>query len=55
VIEELRAHPTLHTLVVDASIRGTPVEFEAPIYTREDLALLEKLLPELEIVWIEVN
>jgi hypothetical protein len=55
VIETLREHSTLRQLVVDASIRGTPAEFEAPIYTREDLALLEEVLPELEIVWIEVN
>jgi hypothetical protein len=55
VIEALRAHPTLHTLVVDASIRGTPLEFEAPIYTREDLARLEEVLPNLKVEWIEVN
>ena len=55
VIEALRRHPTLRQVVVDASIRGTPAEFDAPIYTREDLALLEELLPELEIVWVEAN
>jgi hypothetical protein len=55
VIEALRRHPTLRQVVVDASIRGTPAEFEAPIYTREDLALLEELLPNVEIQWIEVN
>jgi hypothetical protein len=55
LIAALRAHPTLKHLVVDASIRGTPLEFDAPTYTREDLALLEKLLPDLEIQWIEVN
>jgi hypothetical protein len=55
VIQALRRHPTLQQVVVDASIRGTPAEFEAPIYTREDLALLQELLPELEIVWIEAN
>ncbi|MBA3482391.1 MAG: hypothetical protein H0T51_11300 [Pirellulales bacterium] len=55
VIEALRAHPTLRTLVVDASIRGTPAEFDAPIYSRDDLALLEEVLPNLKIEWIEVN
>jgi hypothetical protein len=55
VIEALRQHPTLQTIVVDSSIRGTPAEFDQPIYTREDLALLEVLLPNVEIEWIEVN
>jgi len=55
LIDVLRRHPTLKRLVVDASIRGTPAEFDAPIYTREDLALLERVLPNLKIEWIEVN
>jgi hypothetical protein len=55
LIEALRRHPTLKHLVVDASIRGTPLEFDAPTYTSEDLALLEELLPNLDIQWIEVN
>jgi hypothetical protein len=55
LIDALQAHPTLRRLVVDATIRGTPVEYDAPLYTREDLALLESLLPNLQIDWIEAN
>lgn len=55
VVAALRGHHTLRQIVVDASIRGAPLEFDSPIYTREDLARLEAALPELEIVWIEVN
>jgi hypothetical protein len=54
-INALRTHRTLTDLVVDSSIRGTPVEFDAPIYTREDLALLQELLPNVEVHWIDVN
>jgi hypothetical protein len=55
VIGALRRHPTLEQLVVDATIRGAPLESGAPIATRRDLAMLEKLLPNLQIVWMEVN
>ena len=34
LIDALRAHPTLKHVVVDASIRGTPLEFDSPTYTR---------------------
>jgi hypothetical protein len=55
VIERLRRHRTLKRLVVDASIRGAPLEYDAPLYTREDKSLLEELLPNVRIDWIEVN
>jgi hypothetical protein len=55
LIDVVRAHPTLKHLVVDASIRGTPLEFDAPTYTVRDRELLEELLPGVEIQWIEVN
>jgi hypothetical protein len=55
VAAALRRHPTLRQIVVDASIRGAPLEFDAPVYTRADLTRLEAALPNIEIVWIEVN
>lgn len=55
VIAALRRHRSLRRIVVDASIRGTPPEFDAPIYTAEDRALLEQSLPNLEVIWIEAN
>jgi hypothetical protein len=55
VIDALRRHPTLRRIFVDASIRGTPPELDAPIYTRKDLAALEGVLPNVSIIWTEVN
>jgi hypothetical protein len=54
VIEALRRSSVQH-LVVDASIRGAPLEVDAPPYTRDDLRILETMLPDCEIVWTEVN
>jgi hypothetical protein len=51
----LREHPSLQKIIVDASIRGAPLEPDAPPYTRKDLAKLEAALPHVDIVWIEVN
>jgi hypothetical protein len=51
----LREHPSLQRIIVDASIRGAPLEPDAPHYTRKDLAKLEMALPNVDIVWIEVN
>jgi hypothetical protein len=55
LLAALRRHPSLRKIIVDASIRGAPLEPDAPLYTREDLAKLKAALPELDIVWIEVN
>jgi len=55
VIAALRRHPCLDQIIVDASIRGAPLDYDAAPYTREDLAVLQAALPELQIVWIEVN
>jgi hypothetical protein len=55
VIESLRQHRSLREIVVDASIRGAPLTTDIQLYTREDLALLEELLPNVQIQWIEVN
>jgi hypothetical protein len=55
VIDALRRHPTLRRIFVDASIRGTPPEFDAPIYTRKKLAALEAVLPSVSIIWTDVN
>jgi hypothetical protein len=51
----LREHPSLRKIIVDASIRGAPLEPNAPGYTREDLEKLEAALPGIAVVWIEVN
>jgi len=55
LLRALNNHPSLRQIIVDASIRGAPLEFDAPLYTRKDLAKLEAALPKLEIIWIEVN
>ncbi|RIK71948.1 MAG: hypothetical protein DCC67_19930 [Planctomycetota bacterium] len=55
VIGALRRHGSLRTIIVDATIRGAPLEYDAPLYTRKDKALLEKLLPNVRIEWIEAN
>jgi hypothetical protein len=55
LIAALRSHPSLRQITVDASIRGAPLESGVPLATRKDLAMLQELLPNLEIVWIEVN
>jgi hypothetical protein len=55
VIESLRRHPSLREIVVDASIRGAPLTIDVQLYTREDLSLLQEVLPNVAIVWIEVN
>jgi hypothetical protein len=54
-LELLRRQPSLKRLVVDASIRGAPLEPHAKLYMPSDRARLEAALPELEIRWIEVN
>jgi hypothetical protein len=55
LLRALGHHPSLKQIIVDASIRGAPVELDAPPYTREDLRKLEAALPNVEIIWIEVN
>ena len=55
VIGALRRHPTLKQLVVDATVRGAPLESGVSLATREDLAMLQAVLPNLQIVWMEVN
>jgi hypothetical protein len=55
LLAALQRHPSLRKIIVDASIRGAPLEPDAALYTREELAKLEAALPGIEIVWIEVN
>jgi hypothetical protein len=55
VIEAWRRHPTLRQVLVDASVRGAPLGEPVRLYTREDLAMLQLALPDLEIVWMEVH
>jgi hypothetical protein len=55
VIAALRSHPSLRQIIVDASVRGAPLASGATLATRKDLAMLLAVLPNLEIVWIEVN
>ncbi len=55
VIATLRAHPALTKIIVDASIRGAPLDPGAKPYDNDDLAKLRAALPNLEILWIEVN
>jgi hypothetical protein len=55
VIEAWRRHPTLRQALVDASVRGAPLGEPVRLYTREDLAILQLALPDLEIVWMEVH
>ena len=55
VIESLRRHPSLQEIVVDASIRGAPLDVDIRLYMRDDLALLKELLPNLQVEWIEAN
>ncbi|HEX6964055.1 MAG TPA: hypothetical protein VF175_19460 [Lacipirellula sp.] len=54
VIEHLRRSNVLQ-ITVDASIRGAPPDADAPPYTREDLKVLQAVLPGPEITWTEVN
>lgn len=54
VIEHLR-RSSVHWITVDASIRGAPLGAEAPLYTRDDLKVLEAVLSECEITWTDVN
>ncbi len=55
LIAALRRHPSLRQIIVDASVRGAPLESGSPLATRKDRAMLEAVLPNVEIVWIEVN
>jgi hypothetical protein len=55
LIAALQSHPSLREIIVDASVRGAPLESGAPLATRKDLAMLQAVLPNVEIVWIEVN
>jgi hypothetical protein len=55
LIAALRSHPSLRQIIVDASVRGAPLESGSPLATRKDRAMLQAVLPNVEIVWIEVN
>lgn len=55
VIAAWRRHPTLRQVLVDASVRGAPLKDPVELPTREDLAMLQRVLPGMEIVWMEVH
>jgi hypothetical protein len=55
VIEAWRRHPTLREVLVDASVRGSPLGDEVELYDQEDLAVLQSALPGMKIVWMEVH
>ena len=55
VIEAWRRHPTLRRIEVDASVRGAPLGDRVELYTREDREMLQRALPGVKIVWMEVH
>lgn len=55
VIAAWRRHPTLRQVLVDASVRGAPLGDRVELSTRDDLEMLRRVLPEAEIVWMEVH
>lgn len=55
VIHAWRHHPTLRRLEVDASVRGAPSGDVVQLYSQEDRAMLKRVLPKAEIVWMEVH
>ena len=55
VIAAWRRHPTLRQVLVDASVRGAPLGDRVELPTGDDLEMLKRALPEVEIVWMEVH
>lgn len=55
VLAAWRRRPTLRQVLVDASVRGAPLGDSVALPTRDDMELLKRALPNVEIVWMEVH